>query len=611
MVGAPRRVRRPVLLLLVFGMFLVIVGITATAQTVIVTANVSSATLNAVIQSDAATIRTFANLDLEAGDLNPSALSDARRAEVQGHLETLIHSGELLHLEVRLPSGLVILSDDPDAVGWTAAQTAEFSDAATGTPVAAIVTPADSEAAGTRFSTTSLVREYFPIRTDRTGDSVIAVVAIWRDAVPILAQVDAARRDVVLATVSAALITAVALFLVFRASQRRITRQAELLIESARRDPLTGTLNHGSLVDLLAAHVERARTADAPIAIAMLDIDNFRLLNEAHGHPAGDRALLLVAEQLSAALPASAEFGRYGPDEFLVIDPGTDAGGLLPVIEQLRTALAEMALQFDESERLPVSISGGLCAYPDDGTSVNSLLATASMTLQEAQVSGGNAIRLADLEAEAAPETRTFDVFQGLILAVDAKDRYTKRHSEDVSRYAVFLAEQLGLDADVIATIRVAGLLHDVGKIGIPDAILRRPGRLSDGEMEVVKQHVALGDMILRDLPDIDTIRIGVRHHHERWDGRGYLTGLAGDDIPLIARILAVGDTFSAMTTTRPYRKALDVREALVRLADAAGTQLDEDLVGRFVQGIEHDPNAPLPGIDAQHRLWTPYIRVA
>jgi HD-GYP domain-containing protein (c-di-GMP phosphodiesterase class II) len=175
----------------------------------------------------------------------------------------------------------------------------------------------------------------------------------------------------------------------------------------------------------------------------------------------------------------------------------------------------------------------------------------------------------------------------------------------------VFLAEKLGLDTDLVATVRVAGLLHDVGKIGIPDAILRRPGRLSDGEMEVVKQHVALGDMILRDLPDIDTIRTGVRHHHERWDGRGYLAGLAGEEIPLIARILAVGDAFSAMTTTRPYRKALDVREALVRLADAAGTQLDEDLVAVFVRGIEHDPNAPLPGTEGQHRLWTPYIRVA
>ncbi len=611
MLGSTRRIRRPVLLLLVFGMFLVIVGITATAQTVIVTANVSSATLNAVVQSDAATIRTFANLVLEAGDLDPVSLSGARREEVQRRLETLTHSGEILHLEVRLPDGLVILSDDPASVGWTAAHTPDFDHAASGTPVPAIVTPDDTEAAGTGFQTSSILREYFPIRTDRTGDSVIAVVGIWRDGVPILGQVDAARRDVVLATVSAALIAAFALFLVFRASQGRITRQAELLIEAERRDPLTGTLNHGSLVGLLAEHVEAARTADAEIAIAMIDIDNFRLLNDTHGHPAGDRALLLVAEQLAPVLPAAASFGRYGPDEFLVISPETGTGGLLPAIEILRAALSGASLQFGDSDPLPITISAGLAAFPQDGASVNSLLASASVTLQEARVGGGNAIRVADAGSEAAPETRTFDVFQGLILAVDAKDRYTKRHSEDVSRFAVFLAERLGLDPETIATIRVAGLLHDVGKIGIPDSILRRPGRLSDGEMEVVKQHVALGDMILRDLPDIETIRAGVRHHHERWDGHGYLAGLAGEEIPLIARILAVGDAFSAMTTTRPYRKALDVREALIRLADAAGTQLDEDLVATFVGGIEHDPNAPLPGTDGLHRLWTPYTRVA
>ena len=170
-------------------------------------------------------------------------------------------------------------------------------------------------------------------------------------------------------------------------------------------------------------------------------------------------------------------------------------------------------------------------------------------------------------------------------IAVDTKDRYTKRHSEDVARYGVFLAQRVAAPAELVATIRTAGLLHDVGKIGIPDAILRKPGKLTDAEYEVVKQHVALGDAIVRDLPDVELIRAGIRHHHERWDGDGYLDRLAGEDIPLIARILAVGDAFSAMTTTRPYRKALDVREALHRLEDAAGSQLDAALVSAFVDG--------------------------
>ena len=233
------------------------------------------------------------------------------------------------------------------------------------------------------------------------------------------------------------------------------------------------------------------------------------------------------------------------------------------------------------------------------------------MTLEEAKASGGNAIRVAGRSPRRTRASRSFDVLQGLVLAVDTKDRYTKRHSEDVARYASSSAEQLGLDAELLETIQVAGLLHDVGKIGIPDDILRKPGKLTAEEYAVVKQHVALGDMIVRDLPDVETVRAGIRHHHERWDGNGYLDGLAGEEIPLIGRILAVGDAFSAMTTTRPYRKALSLSEALRRLEDAAGTQLDARLVELFV-GVSRPSGAPLPGADVQSlRLWTPYRQVA
>jgi len=134
---------------------------------------------------------------------------------------------------------------------------------------------------------------------------------------------------------------------------------------------------------------------------------------------------------------------------------------------------------------------------------------------------------------------------------------------------------------------------------------------LTPDEYEIVKQHVALGDMIVRDVPDIDVVRAGIRHHHERWDGNGYLTRLEGEAIPLIARILAVGDAFSAMTTTRPYRKCLGVREALTRLEDAAGSQLEERLVRAFVDGIETAADPPLPESEGRGSLWTPGTRVA
>ena len=373
---------------------------------------------------------------------------------------------------------------------------------------------------------------------------------------------------------------------------------------------MTGTLNHGALVDAVARSVDGARSEGTVFAVALVDIDNFRLLNETYGHAAGDRALQTIVELFGRDLPAGVILGRYGPDELLLLAPAAEINALGILLERAHTALADHALQFDASERLPLTVSVGFCTFPDHGESVTELLTTAALTLQEAKASGGDAIRYAGQDAATEPETRTFDVYQGLIFAVDTKDRYTKRHSGDVARYSVFLAERMGAEPDFIQTIRVAGLLHDVGKIGIPDHILRKPGKLTSEEYEIVQQHVVLGDMIVRDLPDIELIRAGVRHHHERWDGTGYVDRLAGVDIPLIARILAVSDAFSAMTTTRPYRKALDVGEALRRLEDAAGTQLDEELVVAFVHGIETVEGAPLPGMDAP-RLWTPYASVA
>ena len=428
---------------------------------------------------------------------------------------------------------------------------------------------------------------------------------------PILSKLDEVRRDIVFTTVSAALVAALVLYMVFRSAQGRITRQTAALVESTRRDPLTGLLNHGSLVGELAVALELARTGQHAIGVALVDIDGFRLLNETYGHAAGDRALMTVVAALQAELPETMTCGRYGPDEFLLIAPADNVVELRPILERLQASLADGELQFDESERLPLTVSAGICIYPEHADSVTALLTIAAITLQEARSGGGDAIRFAGRESEAPVEARTFDVFQGLILAVDTKDRYTKRHSEDVARYAVFLGRLAGLGEETIQTLRVAGLLHDVGKIGVPDHILRKPGKLTAEEHRTLQQHVALGDIIVRDLPNVELIRAGVRHHHERWDGAGYLHGLAGEDIPLIARILAVGDAFSAMTTTRPYRKALSIQEALHRLEDAAGTQLDEDLVATFVGGIEADGDVLPAGGDVGVRLWTPYTQVA
>ncbi|OGO59170.1 MAG: hypothetical protein A2V85_14120 [Chloroflexi bacterium RBG_16_72_14] len=606
------RTVRPVLLLVVYGVFLVVVGVTASAQAILVSAHFSASVLSTSVASDAAIVRAFANGGLTAADLGPAA-SPERVATLGGELLQLADGAGIARLEIRDPAGVVRLATDPAAVGRSMVVTPAFAFAAQGNVEAAFIEPGgDREtAAGAALEVTadtSILRTYLPLEDD--SGRTLAVVAVWRDAGPLLAPLAGIGRDIVLVTLAAAGIAGLVLFLVFRAAQDRITRQARQLLESTRRDPLTGLLNHGALVTELAEALERARRDGVAIGVALVDLDNFRLLNDTHGHEAGDTALRTLTRSLGRHVPEGAVCGRYGPDEFLVIAEAARIAELAPALDRLRHALVDDSLQFAASERLPITISAGIATYPLDADSVTALLAEVAQVLGEARSGGGDAVRVA---SRAAPSeaARGFDVLQGLVFAIDTKDRYTKRHSEDVARYAVFLAHRLGLEPALVDVIRSAGLLHDVGKIGIPEAVLRKPGRLTDLEYDIVKQHVALGESIVRGLVQLDEVRLGIRHHHERWDGQGYLDGLAGEEIPLVARILAVGDAFSAMTTTRPYRKALDVREALVRLGDAAGTQLDETLARSFIEGIEHDPAPPLPGLEARGTLWVPARQVA
>ena len=604
MFGSQPRTRRPLLLILVFGVFLGIIGITATAQSFMVSLHFSTGTLNTVVASDSATVRAILNESVKLHYLDPAVGPSASEREgLEAQLAALIRPEEILRVELRRLDGTIVAASGPGLAG-IAMDPGAAGSAASGQPGVAIVPAAEAGAGPGDLGSVTLLREFLPIKT---AGEVRAVIGIWRDAVPVLERLDRVRRDIVAVTLTAAIIAAVLLFLIFRSAQGRLTRQTKALVEATRRDPLTDTLNHGALVAHLAVEIERARSDGTPLGVALIDIDNFRLLNDNHGHRAGDEALMAVVEELRRHLPESGVMGRYGPDEFLFIAPASAVVEMEPAVDRLRTALADLSLQFDATERLPVTVSAGLCTYPEHGSSVTLLLAAAASTLEEAKASGGDTVRVAGAQDSGDAVTSGFDVLHGLVLAVDTKDRYTKRHSEDVARYGVFLARRLGLDPDLIGSIHVAGLLHDVGKIGIPDPILRKPGKLTAAEYDIVKQHVALGDMIVRDVPDIEIVRAGIRHHHERWDGDGYLDRLEGEGIPLIARILAVGDAFSAMTTTRPYRKALDLREALTRLEDASGSQLDEHLVKVFVEGIETAADAPLPGADVPAiALWTP-----
>jgi diguanylate cyclase (GGDEF)-like protein/putative nucleotidyltransferase with HDIG domain len=591
--------------MIVFGFFLVLVGVTAITVAATASSRLSAELLNASVSSDAATVRGFANAYLLPSDLAVGRLGPERQARLESLLGTLVERGGILRAEIRRTDGTILVADRPGLAGAATIPSAAFRSAIDKATISVSIVPTTqaSEASGDGLGSVPVLRAYLPILAD---GSVQAVVGIWRDARPLLDKVEASRNELLQIVGGAAIISGFVLFLIFRAAQRRITRQTERLIEAEHHDALTDSPNHGSIVGLLAGALERARLSVSTVSIAIVDIDNFRLLNEAHGHETGDAALVKVAELLRAGLSECGTFGRYGPDEFLLVEAADGESKLQAVVEHVRHELQGIWLAPEGEERLPVTISAAISTFPEHGQSLTALLSTAAKTLEEAKTGGGDALRITGTALEEAADTSTFDVLQGLVFAIDTKDRYTRRHSEEVGRYGALLAEMLGLEPEFVEAVRRAGLLHDVGKIGIPDAILRKPSRLTAAEYEVVKQHVALGHMLVRDSRTSDHVRLGIRHHHERWDGKGYLDRLTGEEIPLVARILGVADVFSAMTSTRPYRKALSLREAVRRLEDAAGSQLDASMVKVFVSQIEAVEEDRLTGGRIGKKLGTP-----
>ena len=600
MVRKPGAAGRPLLLPLVYVATLTLIGVSCAALAMLGSEHVRTTAIRTTVAGDQAAIRDFVSSKLTVEDLDGSAASPIRRAGLDDQLSRLAEALGYREATITRPDGSTLVGDPADATAPPLA--AERAKAVDSGLASATIQPGSDGS--------PILTEAIPVVID---GEILLVVTFQRDARYVIASAEDAWRDVVLVTGFAAVVLAVLLRAIFQAASTLLRQQAEQIAESRRRDPLTGLINHGAAVAHLTEVLTAAKADGSSVGIALVDIDNFRLLNETYGSPAGDEALLIVTRALEAESGPWVGLGRFGPDEFLAIAPAAVARELPAAMRRVQSVLDAASLQFGASERLPLTVSAGVTFFPFHATGVIELLSAATVALGEAKASGGNQTIIADAwGSEPKASQSNFDVLQGLVVTIDHKDRYTKRHSEDVACYALFLAARMGLDETESAVLRTAGLLHDIGKIGIPDDILRKPGRLSPYEYEIVKQHVALGDLIVRDLPDIERVRAGIRHHHERWDGQGYLDRLEQMQIPLVARILAVGDAFSAMTTTRPYRKALSVQQALDELRAAAGTQLDPDLVAAFVEGIEHDPDAPMPGADRNGtNLWTPTIRAA
>lgn len=365
-------------------------------------------------------------------------------------------------------------------------------------------------------------------------------------------------------------------------------RLYEIARQMADIDSVSGLLNHRAAQQRCEFAFRHAKETGEPLSVLMIDVNNFKFFNDTYGHLAGDQVLKSIARILKETVRPHDVPARYGGDEFLVLLPNTKLEDVPHIVARIEAKILVEGYPEPGSDRvIPYALSIGYASFPEEAASRHELISMADKNMYRAKRAAQNTAPTtvrSKTRSESSPEG--FDLLDSMITAVDNKDYYTRAHSEEVTEYSLWIAEELGLSEEAQRTIRLAALLHDVGKIGIPDEILRKPGHLTDEEFEVMKQHPVVGAFMVSNIPGLADIVPGVKHHHERWDGGGYPDKLAGEAIPLLARIIAVPDAFSAMTTDRPYRKGMNWEVALDRVRQGSGSHFDPKVVSAFERAI-------------------------
>ena len=386
-------------------------------------------------------------------------------------------------------------------------------------------------------------------------------------------------------------------------------------------DNLTLLYNHRGFQEILSDELSRAETSKSQLSILMMDICNITKINREMGHAKGDEVIKLVAENIRKNVREGDIAARYGGDELAIILPNTSVEQAKYIAEYLTYSLS--CFYIDDVG--PVKVSVGISTYPDCSDDKEKLLILAEQAVYISKAKGYKdgmsaiissadfsfwdevALKsyaevitkrhaelgvnfeeelLAKFNAEHGdiPKNRIFEIATSLAGAIDAKDPYTKDHSACVSRYSEALARAINLPEEEVERIRLGALLHDVGKIGIPETVLQKEGPLSDEEWLIMKQHPSIGaEKVLMPNPALRDLIPIVKYHHERIDGKGYPEGLSNGKIPLAAKIVAIADTYHALTSDRPYRKGMNIEKAISILEEGAGSQWDADLVRTFV----------------------------
>ena len=377
----------------------------------------------------------------------------------------------------------------------------------------------------------------------------------------------------------------------------RLYQEAQL---TSLTDSMTRVGSRKLIEDELEDECARAQRYGRIFSMAVIDLDNFKTINDVLGHTAGDEALKKLAECMNHQKRKQDVLGRYGGDEFVILIPETGADEAAVLLERIQAEVKRIRI----AREVSMSISCGIAQSLEDGTTTpRELFRRADLALYEAKNAGKDCVRIwdqnmskrldeSDMEIEkikrlqrrvAGLSERSEKMFiqsiWALVQALEAKDPFAKKHSEHVTAYARAMAETMGVGPRVLEVIDHAAMLHDIGKIGVPDAILAKPGPLNRKERLIVQQHPLIAVKILEKMTFLEKELEIVRHHHEAWNGQGYPDGLAGTSIPLGARILAVADTLDALTSPRAYRPPRSVSQAVRILLDASGYEFDPAVV--------------------------------
>jgi len=367
--------------------------------------------------------------------------------------------------------------------------------------------------------------------------------------------------------------------------------------EKARIDEVTGLLNRRCMDEMLASEISRHSRYGGIFSMILLDLDSFKIYNDTYGHPAGDKLLKKIGSSLKNTIRSTDQAFRYGGDEFAVILPQTPVDDAFEVSERIRKRIASSA----GAHKISVTASLGISCWPDNGIDADKVITGADEALYNAKRNGSNQTQcspslliplnqvLADIE-NVEDEDSEFNTVCALAATVDTRDNYSNNHSKEVSKYTRMLAAAFDMENQEINNLENAALLHDVGKIGISDDILKKQGELTGEEWKTVTLHPQVGAAIVSRVKSLVPCVPAIMHHHENYDGSGYPQGLKGKEIPMGARILALADAFASITSEKLLHDSLSCDEALEQLKQNAGTKFDPYLVEVLISAMTVAP---------------------